>query len=138
MDETGLFFKQIPNRSFSLQNEGDKRQEARGCKAMKAKDRITAILCVNATGTFKIVPMVIGSAKKPGCFKDRPPSIPYFTQWSDKVIYEKWWSTVFLPSVRKWTSEPVALLIDGFSGHDDNCSDPVHQVKVFKFPPNVT
>ena len=32
----------------------------------------------------------------------------------------------------------VALMIDGFSGHDENCIDPHQQVKVFKFPPNVT
>ena len=29
----------------------------------------------------------------------------------------------FLPAVRAWTSEPVALLMDNFSGHDDQCVD---------------
>ena len=28
---------------------------------------------------------------------------------------------------------PVALLMDGFSGHDRNCSDPLGQVKLFVF-----
>lgn len=44
----------------------------------------------------------------------------------------------FLPTVRNSTQGPVALIVDGFSGHDDSCNDPLGQVKVFKFPPNVT
>lgn len=141
MDETGLFFKAIPSHSYLMEDEGDKRQKGRGCKAMKAKDRLTAILCLNATGTCKIDPVIIGSAKKPRCFKDNPPCVPYFNQknaWNDRVTYRKWWQSVFLPAICKWTSDPVALLVDGFSGHDDTCFDPVQQVKVFKFPPNVT
>ena len=31
---------------------------------MKAKDRITVIACVNATGSCKLPPVMIGSAKK--------------------------------------------------------------------------
>ena len=64
MDETGLFFRAIPNHSYLMANEGDQRQEGRGCKAMKAKDRLTVVLCVNATGTCKVDPVVIGSACK--------------------------------------------------------------------------
>lgn len=45
---------------------------------------------------------------------------------------------MFLPTVRKHTCDPVALVVDGFSGHSENVSDPMGQVKVFKFPPNVT
>ena len=141
MDETGLFFRAIPNHSYLMANEGDQRQEGRGCKAMKAKDRLTVVLCVNATGTCKVDPVVIGSAKKPRCFKDNPPTVPYFWQknaWNDQVNYRKWWDTIFLPKIRAWTTQPVALVIDGFSGHDENCIDPQQQVKVFKFPPNVT
>ena len=46
--------------------------------------------------------------------------------------------TIFLPKIGAWTTQPVVLVIDGFSGHDENCIDPHQQVKVFKFPPNVT
>ena len=141
MDETGLFFRAIPNHSYLLADEGDQRQEGRGCKAMKAKDRLTVVLCVNSTGTCKVDPVVIGSAKKPRCFKEIPPVVPYFWQknaWNDQVNYRKWWDTIFLPKIRAWTTQPVALVIDGFSGHNENCIDPHQQVKVFKFPPNVT
>ena len=139
MDETGLFFRTIPNRTYLMPSETDKRQAGRGLKSMKAKDRITVILCGNSTGSCKIPPTVIGSAKNPRCFKDNPPSLPYLNQknaWCDREIYNKWWADVFLIAIRKWTIDPVALVIDGFSGHDLNCFDS--QVQVFKLPPNIT
>lgn len=141
MDEAGLFFRSIPNRSYLVPDKGDVRQARRGCKSMKAKDRITVIACVNATGSCKLPPVIIGSAKKPRCFTRNPPCLPYYNQknaWNDTVIYNKWWNEILLPTVRKHTKDPVALVLDGFSGHDDLCSDPVGQVKVFKFPPNLT
>lgn len=52
---------------------------------MKAKDRLTAILCTNATGTCKIV----GSSKKPRCFRRNPVCVPYFSlpnAWSDSTV----------------------------------------------------
>ena len=44
---------------------------------MKAKDRITVIACVNATGSCKLPPVMIGSAKKPCSFT---PRLPYYNQ----------------------------------------------------------
>ena len=35
-----------------------------------------------------------------------------------------------MPAVRAWTDEPVALVMDNFSGHDVNCVDPTGQVKL--------
>ena len=53
MDETALFYKTIPNRSYLLSHEGDARQKGRGSKQMSVKDRVTLILCVNSTGSCK-------------------------------------------------------------------------------------
>ena len=139
MDETGLFYRAIPNRSYLC--EGDACQTGRGSKAIKAKERLTVILCVNATGSCKMTQVVIGSAKQPRCFKKTPSCLPYYFQpnaWNDTANYNKWWNEVFLPSIRKHTHDPVAFLIDGFSGHDKNCVDPLGQVRVFRFPPNIT
>ena len=47
---------------------------------MRAKDRITIILCVNSTGTCKVSPTVTGAAKNPRCFKNNPPCLPYLYQ----------------------------------------------------------
>lgn len=84
------------------------------------------------SGSCKIEPFMIGTAKEPHCFRDGQPQIPYYHQknaWVDKAIYKKWWDDVFLPQVRAFTDEPVALLMDNFSGHDDiGCIDPRGQV----------
>ena len=142
MDEAGLFFKAIPNRSYILQNEGDVRQTGSGIKSMTAKERLTIIVCVNATGSCKVTPVVIGCPKKPRCFnRMASPCLPYYSQknaWSDTAIYNKWWNEVFIPTIRKHTQDPVLLVLDNFSGHDDHCIDPKGQVKVLKLPPNLT
>jgi len=49
MDETGLFYRALPNRTYLSPAEGMKKK-VRGCKFLKAKDRITLVLCVNVTG----------------------------------------------------------------------------------------
>ncbi|KAL5481892.1 hypothetical protein EMCRGX_G022157 [Ephydatia muelleri] len=39
-------------------------------------------------------------------------------QRNDKETFQKWWHQIFLKEVREWTTSPVALLMDGFSGHN--------------------
>lgn len=48
MDETGLFYRAMPARTYLASNEN--RRTVRGTKALKAKDRITLVLCVNTDG----------------------------------------------------------------------------------------
>ncbi len=47
-DETGLYFRSIPNATYTAPYEVRKRTH--GTKAQKAKDRATLITCTNATG----------------------------------------------------------------------------------------
>ena len=96
MDETGLFNKAIPSRTYLI--SGESKVSARGTKQMKAKDRITVIVCTNASRTCKISPAVIGKAKKPRCFQSNPPQLPYYSQacaWNDSVVFNKWWNEIF-------------------------------------------
>lgn len=86
MDETGLFYRAMPRRSFVLDG-CDPRLAGRGTKSLKAKDRVTLVLCLNATGSCKIEPLMIGTAKLPYCFRDSPPPIHYTHQsnaWLDR------------------------------------------------------
>jgi hypothetical protein len=53
MDETALNFRTLTKASLGT---------ASGKDYVAAKDRLTAVLCVNATGTHNIKPMIIGSA----------------------------------------------------------------------------
>lgn len=60
MDETGLFWKAMPDRTLSSETlVGGKR----------AKSRITANLCCNADGSDKLPIGFIGKFNKPHCFK---------------------------------------------------------------------
>jgi len=82
MDETGLFFRLLPRYSLLMPNEDI--STTRGKK--KAKDRVSFIVCANASGTHKIPCALIGKPKEPACIKDRQWPILYFNQakaWMD-------------------------------------------------------
>lgn len=51
-DETGLFFKAMPDKSLTLYKE-----ECKGGK--KSKERFTILFCVNLTGEEKLKPLII-------------------------------------------------------------------------------
>ena len=140
MNESGLEYRCMSNRTYTL-GVGNVRQLGRGTNAMKAKDRVTAVFCVNATGTCKVPDLVIGTSKQPHCFRNARCPVPYIDQkkaWMDKNIYKHWWSNIFLPCIRQFTNKKVALLMDSCSGHDKTCTDPLGQVECFYFPPNTT
>ena len=70
VDETGTFFRLLPKRTYL--STAENRKTARGTKAMKAKDRVSAYMCTNATGTGKVPIAIIGKSKSLGCFVPRP------------------------------------------------------------------
>ena len=59
IDETSVNYRVQPSQTLASQPRS-------GIKL--AKDRITVVLCVNATWTHKLPVMIIGSAKRPRCF----------------------------------------------------------------------
>ncbi|CAF1258618.1 unnamed protein product [Rotaria sordida] len=62
-DETGLFFKFMPDKPLTLN-----REQCKGGK--KSKERYTILFCVNSTGEGKLKPLVIAKSLKPRCFKN--------------------------------------------------------------------
>ena len=62
VDETGLFFKCLPEKTFIF-----KGQSSSGGK--HSKERVTLLLGANMSGTEKLRPFLIGKWKKPRCFK---------------------------------------------------------------------
>ena len=80
-DETGLLFRQLPKKSLaSVHSKGRKGKKL-------AKDRITVGLFVNATGTDKFVPIVIGNAKSPHCFGRWKPADIDVQYYSNKTAW---------------------------------------------------
>lgn len=60
-DETTVFFKVLPNRTYNF----------KGKKCVgTSKQRVTALLCCSADGSEKRTPLIIGQLKNPRCFKN--------------------------------------------------------------------
>lgn len=137
MDETGLFYKCLPNRSYVKKEDY---KHARGYKLMKAKNRTTVYVCTNASGTDKVPLSIIGTAKTPRCFVGRTKKLQYFNQkkaWSDRKTFHKWWN-FFLRHIRRRTTKKVLLILDNCGPHGDELIDPRGQVTVIFLPPNCT
>ena len=88
-DETGLFFKCLPDKTFNI----------RGNKCFngeKSKERLTLLFCCNSTGTHKMVPLVIGKSAKPRCLARVNMSnlgVYYRNNtkaWMTEVIFREW------------------------------------------------
>jgi len=79
---------------------------------MKAKQRVTLVLAVNAAGTHMLQVALIGLAKQPLCFRSSPCPLPYFQQnnsWMNGEVFKAWVKKVFIPAVRARTSERVVF-----------------------------
>jgi len=139
MDETTLLFRCLPSRSYAPQMD---RRRARGTNAMRDMDRVTLILCTNATGTHKLSVAMICEAIKPLCFlgDGNECPLPYFDQrraWMDKIVYARWWTTVFLPAVREGhRDEKCTLNMDSSSTHDVELM--ADDVDILHLRPNTT
>ena len=135
MDETGLFFRLLPR--YTLLMPFEDLSTTRGKK--KAKERLSLVVCANATGTHKVPCTMIGKPKSPACIKQRQWPIKYFSQgkaWMDVDTCWKWFNEVFYPEVKKRTGCPVLLLMDNAPGHFAGFERG--NVKVEFFPPNCT
>ena len=138
MDETGLFYCCLPSQSYVSNGA---RRTARGVKAMRAKDRVTVVLCCIASGMEKLPAALIGSSKVPICFKGpyRTPPLPYMDQsnaWMNGTRFKKWFDEVFVPGVITHDRRKVALMMDNASSHGSQVGHP--QVQFFFLPPNST
>ena len=111
MDETGLFYCLLPNSTLATGPVSGKK---------KQKERITIALCANATGTDKLVPLVIGKSAHPRCSgKMLNPSIYVYTSnkkaWMTGVVFQDWLNE-FNPRMRVAGCN-VILLVDSATSH---------------------
>lgn len=111
-DATGLYWKMLPNYSLVRPTE----RQAAGRKV--PKDRVTVMVCTNASGIHKIPSLVIGKSQKPRCFKNLE-NLPgqYRGQksaWITRELTLDWYKNIFLPAVTEKQGEnrKVLLLLD--------------------------
>jgi len=87
VDETGLFFKCLPDKTLML-----KGKECSGGKY--GKERITIMIGSNMSGTEKLKLFVIGKAKKPRCFKGiKSLAVDYRSNkkaWMTSSLFSEW------------------------------------------------
>src|SRR4051794_33766410 len=88
----------------------------------RKQNRVSLVVCANATGTHKITCTLIGKPKSPACIKNREWPLKYLSQgkaWMDIDTCWKWFNDVFYPEVKKRTGRRVLLLLDNAPGHFD-------------------
>lgn len=94
-DETGLNYKALPTKTLASLSE----KYAPGYKMQK--QRITAMVCANASGNHRLPLLLIGKAKKPRCFKGLNMNalpVNYYAQksaWMSQAIFIDWFKNVF-------------------------------------------
>jgi DDE superfamily endonuclease/Tc5 transposase DNA-binding domain/Fission yeast centromere protein N-terminal domain len=137
MDETGLFWKLQPDRSLAT-------HQIKGGR--KSKDRVTIALTVNADGSEKLEPWIIGRSKNPRCLKHIK------NRQNLRIVYEynktKWMTGAVCKRFLQWfdnkmRGRKVLLLLDNFSGHELGVQkvgglDGLENVRIRWLPPNTT
>lgn len=96
-DETGLYWKMLPDRTYVHAGEAN----APGRKL--SKERVTVLLCANASGSKKkIKPILIGKAKRPRSFRNKELPLNYMhskSAWMHSGIFKVWFFQMFVPEV---------------------------------------
>ena len=132
VDETGLFYRALPDKTLSV-----KGQDVAGGK--KAKERITACLCVNMLGEFEKT-LVIGKAERPRCMRNiKLSSLPVTwahnkKAWMTTTIFEEWLQTFNKRMHAR--GRKVALLLDNAPSHPKDLR--LSNVKIIFLPANTT
>ncbi|UYV73089.1 TIGD4 [Cordylochernes scorpioides] len=112
-DETGLFYKRLPNQTITIRGE-----KCEGGK--KSKERITVLVCCNMDGSEKLPLLYIGKYRRPRCFHGMNIPSNYHLKkkaWMTGAIFTDWLKK--LDQIFKRRERKILLILD-------NC--PAHQI----------
>lgn len=145
IDETGLFWKRLPRKTFISKEE----KSAPGFKV--SKDRLTLLLGGNAAGDFKLKPLLVYQSENPRALKNVVKSqLPVVWKankkaWVTQALFLDWYSNHFGPDVEKYLGEKnlsrkALLIMDNAPGHPskETLEKLVGFVEVVYMPPNTT
>ncbi|XP_071055115.1 tigger transposable element-derived protein 1-like [Onthophagus taurus] len=143
-DETGLYWKQMPTRTYISKNE----KTAAGFKS--AKDRVTLLLCANSSGDFITKPMLVYRAANPRALKNKDKdALPVYWRanakaWMTSHIFVEWYKECFVKEVERYLKSKnlsfrVLLILDNATSHPVDVLKFGHPcVEVVFLPPNTT
>lgn len=128
-DETGLYFKALPNATFFRNCD-----QPKGRKSQKA--RLTSLLLCNATGSYKKM-YVIGKSQNPRCFRNVEIPLPYFANknaWMTSNIWNQ--ILLSLDKEMKKGKKKIVLFVDNAACHKVTCQ--LENIHIEFLPPNTT
>ena len=122
-DESGLYHRNMPDRTLAQENEVHK---SVGFKALK--DRVTLLLTCNRFWSHKMKPLLIGKYGKPRFFHHmNMEKLPITYRhsgnaWMTATLFEEWFVKDFVPCARKhlWRlghEEKAILLLENCPAH---------------------
>ncbi|KFD63318.1 hypothetical protein M514_24498, partial [Trichuris suis] len=145
VDETALFWKVPPNRTFIARQE----TSMPGFKA--SKDRLSLLLGANAAGDFKLKPMLIYHSENPRALRNyalRKSTLPVLykwnqTSWMTAYLFKTWFVDYFRPAVENYCTEKkipfkILLIIDSAPCHPRTLVDMYSEITVLYLPANTT
>lgn len=123
-DETGLNYKALPTKTLSSLSE----KYAPGHKMQK--QRVTVMVCANASGSHRMPLFILGTAKRPRCFKGMNMNalpVTYRNQkkaWMNQLIFTDWFRNVFVPNVQSHLKrmnlpQKAILFLDNAPAHPE-------------------
>lgn len=121
-DKTELFIKKMLSRTFIAKSE----KTASGLKA--AKDRITFLLCSNASNATILKPLIINKASRPRVLKNinLAELLVHFmankNAWVTSVVFTTWFKNYFVLEVEKYITKmgfpfKMLLIVDNAPDH---------------------
>ena len=130
-DETGIFYKLMPDKTLEF-----KSVSCHGGK--QSKERLTAMVCANMSGTEKLPLLVIGKSANPRCFKNVK-RIPTEYQankkaWMTSEIFTSWAKKLDAQMLRQ--KRKICLIIDNCPAHPHVKS--MKATTLVFLPPNTT
>ena len=130
LDETGLFWRLLPNKTMSFRGE-------RCTGGKKSKHRITLLVGANMSGTEKFPLLAIGKSNRPRALENKEIPVKY------KANRKAWMTAkLFEDVLREWNGRlgqqgrRVLLCLDNFSGHPPELQ--LDNIQLLFFPPNTT
>ena len=130
-DETGLFWRLLPNKTMDFRGQA--------CHGGKApKDRITVLTCANMDGSHKLPLLAIGKFQTPRCFKGVPKlPVKYASDkkaWMTKLLFTEWVRD--FDKQMRLQKRKVLLTLDNCTAHPK--IEDLKAVELLFLPPNTT